>query len=143
MTPVASTLYLAEGVEEKVSEGEGHESITVQPWTSRVPKMTQPDLDYIAPEVQTGSTCSVLSDMFSLGMCICSIFNSGKSLIEANHSSSVYHKQLEVVGEQVNNVLPKVPLGLQEAVVRLVSKDQRQRPTSQLVALIKYFRFDS
>ncbi|XP_069166584.1 SCY1-like protein 2 [Procambarus clarkii] len=124
---------------EKVSEGEGHETITVQPWTSRVPKMTQPDLDYIAPEVQTASTCSVLSDMFSLGLTICAIFNSGKSLIEANHSSSVYQKQLEVVGEQVNNVLPKIPLGLQEAVVRLVSRDPRQRPTSQLVALIKYF----
>ncbi|XP_071541659.1 SCY1-like protein 2 isoform X3 [Panulirus ornatus] len=77
--------------------------------------------------------------MFSLGMTICAIFNSGKSLIEANHSSSVYQKQLDVVGEQVNNVLPKIPLGLQEAVVRLVSRDTRQRPTSQLVALIKYF----
>ncbi|XP_068250884.1 LOW QUALITY PROTEIN: SCY1-like protein 2 [Palaemon carinicauda] len=92
-----------------------------------------------SPEVQTGSSCSVLSDMFSLGMCICAIFNSGKSLIEANHSSSLYQKQLEVIGEQVNNVLPKIPLGLQEAVVRLVSRDTRQRPTSQLVALIKYF----
>ncbi|XP_042216879.1 SCY1-like protein 2 [Homarus americanus] len=91
------------------------------------------------PEIQTTSNCSVLSDMFSLGMCVCAIFNSGKSLIEANHSSSGYLKQLDVVGEQVNNVLPKIPLGLQEAVVRLVSRDSRQRPTSQLVALIKYF----
>ncbi|XP_063594283.1 SCY1-like protein 2 [Penaeus indicus] len=124
---------------EKVAEGEGHDTITVQSWTSRVPKMTQPDLDFIAPEVQTSSSCSVVSDMFSLGMCVCAIFNSGKSLIEANHSSSLYQKQLDVLGEQVNNVLPKIPLGLQEAVVRLVSKDIRQRPTSQLVALIKYF----
>ncbi|KAK8394763.1 hypothetical protein O3P69_005917 [Scylla paramamosain] len=124
---------------EKVGEGEGPDNISVQPWTSRAPKMTQPDLDYISPEVQTSSTCSVLSDMFSLGMVICAIFNSGRSLIEAGHSSSVYQKQLEVLGEQVNNVLPKVPTGLQEAVVRLVSRDPRQRPTSQLVALIKYF----
>ncbi|XP_042886446.1 SCY1-like protein 2, partial [Penaeus japonicus] len=81
---------------EKVAEGEGHDTITVQSWTSRVPKMTQPDLDFIAPEVQTSSSCSVVSDMFSLGMCVCAIFNSGKSLIEANHSSSLYQKQLDV-----------------------------------------------
>ncbi|CAL4073801.1 unnamed protein product, partial [Meganyctiphanes norvegica] len=124
---------------EKVGEGEGKDLVTVQPWTSRVPKMTQPDLDFIAPEAQTSSQCSVLSDMFSLGMVVCAVFNQGKSLIEANHSSSLYQKQLDAVGEQVNNVLPKIPLGLQEAVVRLVSKDFRQRPTSQLVALIKYF----
>ncbi|XP_076052800.1 SCY1-like protein bma [Oratosquilla oratoria] len=124
---------------EKLSEVDGHESLTVQAWTSRTPKITQPDLDYMAPEIQITSQSTVLSDMFSLGMIVCSIFNSGKSLIEANNSSSLYLKQLEVVGEQVNNVLPKIPLGLQEAVVRLVSRDVRQRPTSQLVALIKYF----
>lgn len=59
--------------------------------------MAQPDLDFTAPEVQITSMCSPLSDMFALGMLICSIFNKGKSLIEANHSSSVYLKQLEVV----------------------------------------------
>lgn len=32
-------------------------------------------------------------------------------------------------------------MGLQEAVPRLVSKETRQRPTSQLVALIKFFRY--
>jgi hypothetical protein len=42
--------------------------------------------------------------------------------------------------EQLHNVLPRVPVPLQEAAVRLLSRDSRQRPTAQLLSLIKYFR---
>ncbi|KAJ3629423.1 hypothetical protein MTP99_013816 [Tenebrio molitor] len=35
--------------------------------------------------------------------------------------------------------MPRIPLPLQEATVRLLSKDTRQRPTAQLLTLIKYF----
>ncbi|KAJ9585872.1 hypothetical protein L9F63_020485, partial [Diploptera punctata] len=41
--------------------------------------------------------------------------------------------------DQLHNVLPRVPVPLQEATVRLLSKDTRQRPTAQLLSLIKYF----
>lgn len=52
---------------------------------------------FTAPEVQSSSVCSILSDMFSLGMVMCAIFNHGKPLIQANHSSSTYVKQLDLV----------------------------------------------
>ncbi|GFY04035.1 SCY1-like protein 2 [Trichonephila clavipes] len=58
--------------------------------------MGQPDLDYTAPEVQNHSKCSPLSDMFSLGLVICAVFNGGHSLIEANLSCATYQKQLEM-----------------------------------------------
>lgn len=48
------------------------------------------------------SNCSILSDMFSLGMVICAIFNSGKTLIQAQNSTSAYLKQLELVSEATN-----------------------------------------
>ncbi|XP_063239604.1 SCY1-like protein 2 [Bacillus rossius redtenbacheri] len=124
---------------ERVNDIDGLEPVPCQPWTSRLPKMAQPDLDFIAPEVQTSSMCSILSDMFSLGMVICAIFNSGRPLFQANHSSSAYLKQLEVLEDQLHNALPRVPLALQEACVRLLSRDTRQRPTAQLLSLIKYF----
>ncbi|XP_021921574.1 SCY1-like protein 2 [Zootermopsis nevadensis] len=124
---------------ERVNEIDGLESVACQPWTSRLPKMAQPDLDYIAPEVQTTSVCSIVSDMFSLGMVVCTIFNQGRPLIQANHSSSTYMKQLEVLEDQLHNVLPRIPVPLQEAAVRLLSRDARQRPTAQLLSLIKYF----
>lgn len=52
---------------------------------------------FAAPENQMFSNCSVLSDMFSLGMVICAIFNHGRPLIQANNSASAYLKQLEMV----------------------------------------------
>lgn len=42
--------------------------------------------------------------------------------------------------DQVHNLLPRVPIPLQEAAVRLLSRETRQRPTAQLLSLIKYFR---
>ncbi|XP_066586184.1 SCY1-like protein 2 isoform X2 [Prorops nasuta] len=115
-------------------------SIPVQPWTHRMPKMTQPNLDYIAPEVQQTKMCGYWSDMYSLGMTICAIFNHGKSLVQANHSCSDYLKQLENLDEQVSIILPMVPLPLREAVSRLVHKNLEQRPTAQVVSMIKYFQ---
>lgn len=50
-----------------------------------------------APEVQLYSNCSVLSDMFSLGLVMAAIFNQGHALIQANNSASTYLKQLEAV----------------------------------------------
>ncbi len=61
--------------------------------------MAQSDLDYIAPEIQmeTGKGTTYLCDMFSLGMTICAIYNNGRSLIQANHSTSTYAKHVDRV----------------------------------------------
>lgn len=60
-------------------------------------------LDFlVAPEIQLFSNCSILSDMFSLGLVMCSIFNQGHALIQANNSASTYLKQLEAVSNILN-----------------------------------------
>ena len=41
----------------------------------------------------------------------------------------------------MKNSLHRIPVGLQEAVMRLVSPDTRQRPSTQLLSLIQYFRY--
>lgn len=58
--------------------------------------MAQPDLNYIAPEIQTCKTCSYFSDMFSLGILICTIYH-GDTLIEAGYNGQQYLKQLDQV----------------------------------------------
>lgn len=50
------------------------------------------------------------------------------------------HRGMFQLEDQVHNILPRIPVPLQEAAVRLLSKDTRQRPTAQLLSLIKYFR---
>lgn len=57
---------------------------------------------FLAPEIQLFSNCSILSDMFSLGLVMCSIFNQGHALIQANNSASTYLKQMEAVS--TNNI---------------------------------------
>ncbi|XP_017794218.1 PREDICTED: SCY1-like protein 2, partial [Habropoda laboriosa] len=113
--------------------------ISLQPWTNRMPKMTQPNLDYIAPEVQQKKVGGFYSDMYSFGMTMCAIFNQGRPLIQANHSCSEYLKQLENLEEQVGVMLPLIPLPLREAVSRLLHLDPEKRPTVQVLSMIKYF----
>ena len=63
-----------------------------------MPKLAQPNLNFIAPEVQTEKKCSTVSDIFSLGMTICCVYNKGQPLINAEHNTQTYHRQLDLVG---------------------------------------------
>lgn len=120
---------------ERANENDAVESVICQSWSSRQSKMLQPNLDFMgkglneinmiicmtmftnkthiitfklltAPEIQMTSNCSILSDMFSLGMVICAIFNNGHPLIQANNSTSAYLKQLEMVRNSYELVNP-------------------------------------
>ncbi|XP_069967911.1 SCY1-like protein 2 isoform X2 [Bactrocera oleae] len=124
---------------ERMNETDVNELVPCPPWSNKVSKMAQPNLDFMAPETQLTSKGSLLSDMFSLGLVICAVFNSGRPLIQAGNIVSSYMKQLEMLEESVQKMLPRVPVPLQEATSRLVSRDPTARPTSQLLQLIKYF----
>ncbi|CAB4059969.1 SCYL2 [Lepeophtheirus salmonis] len=50
---------------ERMSDIDSKE-VTCQQWTPRMPKIAQPDLNFVAPEIQHKSQCSIASDMFSL-----------------------------------------------------------------------------
>lgn len=52
---------------------------------------------FAAPETQIHSKCSLLSDMFSLGLVICAVFNRGRPIIQAGNIPANYIKQLEMV----------------------------------------------
>lgn len=54
-------------------------------------------LSSTAPEVQLSGHCNILSDMFSLGLIICSLFNHGKSLLQSNNNPMLYLRQIEYV----------------------------------------------
>ncbi|TGZ50499.1 SCY1-like protein 2 [Temnothorax longispinosus] len=90
--------------------------------------------------MQQKKLASFSSDMYSLGMTICAIYNQGRPLILANHSCSDYFKQLETLDDQVAVILPLIPIPLREAVTRLLHKDPKQRPTAQVLTMIKFFQ---
>ncbi|XP_050401099.1 SCY1-like protein 2 [Patella vulgata] len=125
------------GFVEKTKEGK--EKSSCQSWTTKVPKMAQPDLNFIAPEVQLEKICTPLSDMFSLGMVICAIHNYGKSLISADHLPGLYVKQLDQMHETFGVVAHRMSLQLVEPVEKMINRDVRYRPTAQLFCMLKYF----
>ncbi|RWS01792.1 SCY1-like protein 2, partial [Dinothrombium tinctorium] len=69
--------------------------VQCQPFTTKLPKLAQPDLDFIAPEIQLHSNCSPQSDMFSLGLLIYALYNKGRSPLECNLSPMHYAKQFD------------------------------------------------
>jgi len=67
--------------------------------------MAQPDLDYMAPEIQLNSgtaQATAACDIYSFGQLICALHNDGKALIQAGHNVSNYGRQLEQVTSSDN-----------------------------------------
>nr|XP_046909922.1 SCY1-like protein 2 isoform X1 [Dermatophagoides farinae] len=124
---------------EKCNDNDIMNVIPCQPYTSKLPKMGQPDLDFTAPEVQTQSLCTPNSDMFSLGLLITFLYNNGRSLITANLNASNYLKQLDSLNVSLNQLLPNIPSGLHESLKSLLEIDYKKRPISQNLTTSKYF----
>ena len=66
-------------------------------WQSDVPHVAQPKLDYLAPEYCLTKECGRLSDMFSLGVFIHAVFNTGKPVYECSNELSVYKRNVKEV----------------------------------------------
>jgi len=66
-------------------------------WEVDVAPCGQPHLDYRAPEYALTDTCSLASDMFSLGVLIYAVFNSGKPLYECKNQPASFKKNAEEV----------------------------------------------
>jgi len=78
---------------------DGLPTCLARPWTPKQPKLAQPDLDYIAPEIQleTSKIATVGCDVFSLGLLVCSVYNGGRSLVQANYNPAVYMRHIDRV----------------------------------------------
>lgn len=125
------------GFAEKTQDG--RESFACKAWSPKASKMAQPDLNYIAPEIQTTEVCTYVSDMFSFGMLICTIYNNGYSLIDAQYNPSTYLRQLDTLTQKFGDIAPAMPPALVDPVEKMINRDIRYRPTAQLFSLLKMF----
>jgi len=64
-------------------------------------------------------------------------FNVERNSLEALNWTADIFDQLD---EQVRLILSVVPIPLQEAVTRLLHKNPEQRPTAQVLTMIKFFK---
>ena len=89
--------------------GEEDTEISCQAWTTKLPKASQPNLNFMgrliqisqnplplqsctAPEILHKGRCASAGDMYSLGMVFTACFNGGQAVIQASHSTSNYFK---------------------------------------------------
>ncbi|GAA52007.1 SCY1-like protein 2 [Clonorchis sinensis] len=109
-------------------------------YSAKFPKAAQPNLDFIAPEAQMHNSMSPLADMFSLGMVLCAIYNEGHSLIESDFNPTVYAKRISELPQRFEKISKHLPKALVEPVRKMISEDVRDRPTSQLFALVLRYK---
>ncbi|VDP66802.1 unnamed protein product [Echinostoma caproni] len=107
--------------------------------SAKLPRAAQPNLDFVAPEAQLHNSMSPLADMFSVGMVLCAIHNEGHSLIESEQNPTVYVRKLTEMPMKFDKISERLPKALVEPVRKMISQDVRDRPTSQLFALLKVF----
>jgi len=100
--------HFKSGILIKIDEIARQDMYPVQPWLAKASKMAQPDLDFIAPEIQLQKSKVAVPacDAFSLGLLICSIYNGGRSLIQAQYNPACYIKELgRVTTAQLSSIV--------------------------------------
>ncbi|CAF4751812.1 unnamed protein product [Pieris macdunnoughi] len=112
----------------------------VPQWSCKVARICQPHLDYMAPETQMRGLASTVADMYALGMILGALFNQGRPLINTNFNPILYVKQMEQLDRNVAALVSRAPDCLLEALPRLLDRDPQNRPTTQLMPLIPYFK---
>ncbi|XP_062616324.1 SCY1-like protein 2 isoform X2 [Saccostrea cucullata] len=108
-------------------------------WSPDQPPVTQPDLDYLAPEYSLTHSCSEASDMFSLGVLIYCIYNQGKPLYECHGQLSQFKKFTEELRKFRSSLLGSVPDSLQQYVKLLLNTEPTVRPDPSQLMKVDFF----
>ncbi len=100
--------------------------------------MAQPDLDYIAPEIQleTARHATAMADIYSLGMVICACYSQGRSLIQGSHNSAVYLKQVEKVIHVLATINRKIYVIISYAVLHYLVDHQCVRQPMDVLPVV-------
>uniref|UniRef100_A0A0K0D410 Protein kinase domain-containing protein n=1 Tax=Angiostrongylus cantonensis TaxID=6313 RepID=A0A0K0D410_ANGCA len=64
-------------------------------WSSHVPAILQPNLDYLAPEYVVGSGCDSSSDIYSLGVLSFVVYNECRPPFEHKNDLAIFKKNVE------------------------------------------------
>ncbi|VDM54340.1 unnamed protein product [Angiostrongylus costaricensis] len=64
-------------------------------WSSRLPAISQPNLDYLAPEYVVGSGCDSFSDIYSLGVLSFVVYNECRPPFEHKNDLAIFKKNVE------------------------------------------------
>uniref|UniRef100_F1KT27 SCY1-like protein 2 n=1 Tax=Ascaris suum TaxID=6253 RepID=F1KT27_ASCSU len=111
------------------------------PWTRKLPAHLQPDLDFLAPEYLAPNqhTVTPAADVFSLGVLICWICAGGRKLIDAKNNIETHSIICGQLDTALQCIAEELGVNLLDAMQKVLSPIVEQRPSVQLLALIKHF----
>jgi len=86
---------------------------------------------YMAPELLEGGTASTSSDVYALGLVLYEIYT-GRCPVKAGgvYDLIEFHRKMEIVSPA--KIVPALDLGVDDIIMRCVSRDAAQRPKSAL-----------
>ncbi|XP_041365074.1 SCY1-like protein 2 [Gigantopelta aegis] len=110
-----------------------------QEWSSEIPPLAQPNLNYLAPEYALTMMCCTASDMYSVGVIMYASFNKGKTLFDCKDQLSVFKKNAEELRHLRPSLLGSLPEELQQYVKLLFNVEPSVRPDAEQLAKIPFF----
>src|SRR5215469_2168404 len=86
---------------------------------------------YLAPELLAGTSPSVQSELYALGLVLYELFT-GKKAFEASSFAEFHRKQTETTPTPLSSVVKGINPAVERAVLRCLEKDPSLRPRSAL-----------
>lgn len=121
------------------SNNKSSQNFEFQEWEVDYPSISQPKLDYLAPEYSLTMTCSPASDMFSLGMLIFTVCNNGKSLYECNDELRQFKSNIKELRHLTPSRLECLSEEVREHVKLLLNTEPSVRPDANQLTKIPFF----
>ncbi|XP_019850121.1 PREDICTED: SCY1-like protein 2 isoform X2 [Amphimedon queenslandica] len=98
-----------------------------------------PTLNYLAPEVVLSNTVNEKCDLYSFGMLIFAIYNSGKPLFDCKDNLRTYKQNIEMTSRISESMLGDTPFPLRSLVRSLLTIEPSVRPDSLQIAKHEFF----
>ncbi|KAG1701411.1 SCY1-like protein 2 [Nymphon striatum] len=108
-------------------------------WNQELPPVTQPNLDYLAPEYGLTMACGPASDMFSLGCVIYSLYNKGSTFHSNCGTWSIYKDNSDSLRHLTVRKLQSLPEGIKDHNKMLLNLTAELRPDALQFTKIPFF----
>ncbi|ELU10963.1 hypothetical protein CAPTEDRAFT_109432 [Capitella teleta] len=112
---------------------------TFREWRANAPVLSQPKLDYLAPEYALTQSCDTSSDMYSLGVLLYAIFNNGKPIFQCQDQWGAFEKNISELKRLKISVLGSIPEEIREHVKMLLNTEPTVRPDADQISKIPFF----
>lgn len=108
-------------------------------YSPTVPSVSQPNLDYMAPECVLMSTHSTASDMFSLGMLVYTLHSVGGQSLFPVKDIKQFKSRVQQLKGLTSNKLQCIPDALKEYVKLMLNVTPEVRPDAHQFVKVPYF----